>query len=152
MVHTANRPGHGIRAARRLLLATALGSSTFVGVGLVLAPHASALTIQDKSAFYSGCRADGGTVQDCCHLIGGQYEAIYDENGNLIAETCTYSSDPSRTLQQGPGLSNSNVQYVKPSTGAVTSGASSGGVSKAGMYGLQQIVEPVTSPPPNTIP
>jgi hypothetical protein len=124
-----------------------------VGVGLttialcavvlgIMAASASALTMSQKSYVYDSCRLSGGNVSYCCHLIGGKYEAIYDENGNLVAESCTFSSDASQ--QSGPNFSTVNVHFANPGTGAATSGPASGGISNAGVNGLHQIYEPVS--------
>jgi hypothetical protein len=134
-----------MRIGRRLLFATALlgviaGSALFVGY---TAAPAAAQTAADKSTGYQACRNLGASVQTCCHNNGGAYEAIYDENGNLIAETCTFHSDPLVT-SQGTGLSPAAANYGNPPTGTNASGANSGGHSNVGLGQTVVIVTPVS--------
>jgi hypothetical protein len=100
---------------------------------------AAGLTATQKGALYENCRKGGNTVRECCAVVGGEYEAIFDEAGNLIAETCTFHSDASGTQQ--PGV-NSAVPPVNRSViGEETSAAASGGHSNAGEYGWTEIIE-----------
>jgi len=131
----------GVR--RRRLLGTILVGVACALLLVVNVDPASALTADQKTQLYDLCRRNGNSVQVCCHVIGGQYEAIFDEKGNLIGEACTYSSDNSQTTHPGPGLTNSNVQYNRNLAAIDTSGDASGGVSNAGVNGIQQIFEPV---------
>jgi hypothetical protein len=70
-------------------------------------------------------------------VAGSEYEAIFDEKGNLIAETCTFHSDASphvNVILTTPPVNRSLV-------GPDTSSQASGGGSNAGEYGWTQIIE-----------
>ena len=108
----------------------------------IMASGASALTQQQKADAFWGCKNAGGSNRDCCHLIGGKYEADYDEQGNLVAEHCWVT-----LVGQGPAIFNGNPVGANPGTGASTSSAASGGMSKAGVYRLVDI-GPGSAPPP----
>ena len=82
-----------IRVARATLLATSAGTIV-AGLLAVLPAAASALTANQKSEAVLACIAAGGSHRDCCHLVGGTYRVEYDENGNIIDESCLVSADP----------------------------------------------------------
>jgi hypothetical protein len=70
----------------------------------------------------------------------------------VIVESCTFP-DRSDASQTPPGVPGTNhFQYVRPTTGAVTSDVASGGVSQAGQNGLIQLTQTTTLPPPNLVP
>jgi hypothetical protein len=112
----------------------------------VLATTASAQTADEKSDFFYGCIGSQTLTKttaqffiDCCKAAGGSVQIDYDADGNPTAFSCTLHSDPSETTQ-GPGLSNAALPYRVSPTGALMSGDASGGQSRAGVYGLFQIV------------
>jgi hypothetical protein len=143
------RTAHTVKVGRRVVLAGALVATIASSVLLlgIAASAASADTAQQKHDTYTVCRSGGGSVRQCCHFIGGSYEAIYDEKGNLTSEWCTYHSDASHTSQS---FSTAPPVYPNSQTGAQTSSTSSGGQSNAGAYGWFKIVEPVSGPPSTT--
>jgi hypothetical protein len=76
----------------------------------------------------------------CCKFAGGTYEVTYDSAGNPTHFTCNIIADAGQG-SGGPGLSMvPQFGYANPGTGIATSGGSSGGLSQAGISGVQQVV------------
>jgi hypothetical protein len=84
---------------------------------------------------FKSCREAGGSVKACCAGAGGTYTK--DDDGTEVCVVVNKNS----TVQTPPQtIETTNLNFVRPPTGAVTSIASSDGQSNAGVYGLYQIV------------
>jgi hypothetical protein len=57
-----------------------------------------AVSAEEKGAAFNVCIRNN-SFQGCCHALGGEYEAEYDEDGNLTGESCTLHSDPMETIE-----------------------------------------------------
>jgi hypothetical protein len=79
--------------SRSLLACGSLAFVLRIAVSAVLADSAEV-----KGAAFNVCIRNN-SFRTCCHALGGEYEAEYDEDGNLSGESCTLHSDPMETTK-----------------------------------------------------
>jgi hypothetical protein len=129
-----------MKIRRRGLLVGVICVITSFAVLVLMTSPALALTAKQKGSGFDECRASGGTFKECCHAYGGSYQVEYNQDGSIKIQSCSFNDDP----MVGPsrGLFNSALGGALATnggsltTGPDTSGAASGGVSRAGENGI----------------